>query len=66
MIGKREIRDKIWENVMNNQLSGPCCVLGAAMNYREMPATVESPGNNLFQIIVALVGAIGFVALFIL
>lgn len=50
---------------MNHQLSGPCCVLGAAMNFRELPATMETPENNLFQIIAAVIGALGFVALFI-
>lgn len=50
---------------MNHQLSGPCCVLGAAMNFWESPAAVEAPENNLFQIIVGVIGAFGFVALFI-
>ena len=51
---------------MNHQLTGPCCVLGAAMNFREMPSVVATPADNLFQIIAAVIGAMGFVALFIL
>ena len=51
---------------MKHHLSGPCCVLGAAMNFRETPDPVETPGNNLFQIIAGVIGAVGFVVLFIL
>ncbi len=51
---------------MRDQLSGPCCVLRAAMSYDRVPDRLEEPESGLFQALVAAVGAIGFVALFIL
>ena len=51
---------------MRETLSGPCCVLSAAMNFDgEFDRRAEQEGM-LFQIVVAALGAVGFVALFIL
>ncbi len=51
---------------MRDQLSGPCCVLRAAMNFDGATDHRQEPESGLFQAIVAAMGAIGFVALFIL
>lgn len=51
---------------MSDQLSGPCCVLGAAMNYKDVPDRRDKVGGVLFEAIFAVVGALGFIALFIL
>ncbi len=51
---------------MIEQLNGPCCVLCAAMNFDSARQRPEEPESALFQVIVAAVGAIGFVTLFIL
>ena len=51
---------------MSDQLSGLCCVLGAAMNYKDVPDRREKAGGVLFEPIFAVVGALGFIALFIL
>ena len=51
---------------MRENLSGPCCVLCAAMNFDGETARHEDQDGTLFQIAVAALGAIGFIALFIL
>ena len=51
---------------MQENLSGPCCVLCAAMNFDGEYDRREEHDGLLFQIAVAALGAIGFVALFIL
>ncbi len=51
---------------MREQLSGPCCVLCSAMNFDGERDRQEEPEDGGFQAIVAAVGAIGFIALFIL
>ena len=51
---------------MRETLSGPCCVLGAAMNFDGGADRGEEHEGMLFQVVVAALGAVGFVALFIL
>lgn len=51
---------------MAEQLSGPCCVLGAAMNFNGDRDREADPEGALFQALVAAVGAVGFVMLFLL
>ncbi len=51
---------------MREELSGSCCVLCKAMNFDGAGDPAETPESALFQAIVAAVGAIGFVMLFIL
>lgn len=50
---------------MREILSGPCCVLAAAMNFDGDRNRHEEPEGALFQAVVAAVGAVGFIALFI-
>jgi hypothetical protein len=51
---------------MSDQLNGPCCVLCAAMNYKDVPDRRDKSANALFEAVFAVIGALGFVALFIL
>ena len=51
---------------MPNQLSGSCCVLAAAMNFDGERNRREELEGALFQAVVAAVGAVGFIAIFLL
>lgn len=51
---------------MREQLNGPICVLCAAMNLEGTIDRQAESAGDLFQATVAVLAAIGFVALFIL
>ncbi len=51
---------------MREELSGSCCVLCRAMNFDGASGRTDAPESALFQAVVAAVGTIGFVALFII
>ena len=51
---------------MREELSGPCCVLCRAMNFDDAGVGADEPESGLFLAVVAVMGAIGFVVLFIL
>jgi len=50
------------EIIMDEQLNGPCCVLGAAMNL----GARENRLGDLFQVMIAAAALFAFAALFIL
>ena len=51
---------------MREELSGSVCVLCRAMNYDGAGDHADATESDLFQAVVAAMGAIGFLALFIL
>jgi len=50
---------------MDHQLTGPCCVLCAAMNFNDAPDRREDRKGELFHIIVAGITAFGFIVMFL-
>jgi hypothetical protein len=50
---------------MDEQLTGPCCVLCAAMNYNDAPDRRDEPNDDRFNAIVAVIAALGFIVLFL-
>ncbi len=50
---------------MDHQLTGPCCVLCAAMNFNDNADRREDRKDDVFHAIVAGITALGFIVMFL-